>query len=76
MRNVTFTSYDQLPLTLRAEDIAQVLDLSRGGAYALMHRQDFPCIRIGKKCMRVERSAFLAWVAAQSQGKTQETTTE
>lgn len=71
----TYASYDQLPLTLRAEDIAQVLDLSRAGAYALMHTQDFPCIRIGKS-MRVERSAFLAWLAAQSQGKMQEATTE
>ena len=73
MRN--YTAYEQLPLTLRAEDIAQVLDLSRAGAYALMHTQDFPCIRIGK-CMRVERSAFLAWLNAQSQGKMQEATTE
>lgn len=71
----TYTSYEQLPLTLRAEDIAQILDLSRAGAYALMHTQDFPCIRIGK-CMRVERSAFLAWLADQSLGKMQEATTE
>ena len=75
MRNSTFTSFDQLPLTLRAEDIAQALDLSRAGAYALMHSEDFPCIRIGK-CMRVEKNAFLAWLNTQSRKEMQKATTE
>ena len=73
MRN--YTSLDQLPLTLRAEDVAQVLGVSRAQAYALMHAEDFPCIRIGK-CMRVERDAFLAWLDAQGRRKTQKATTE
>lgn len=75
MRNSAFTSFDQLPLTLRAEDIAQVLDLSRAGAYALMHSEGFPCIRIGK-CMRVERNAFLEWLNAQSRKEMQAAPTE
>lgn len=33
----TYTSYDQLPLTLQADDVAAVLGISRGGAYTLMH---------------------------------------
>jgi len=32
-----YTSYDQLPLTLQADDVAAVLGISRGGAYTLMH---------------------------------------
>ena len=33
----TYTSYNQLPLTLQADDVAAVLGISRGGAYTLMH---------------------------------------
>ena len=70
-----FTSYDQLPLTLRAEDVAQILGISRAGAYALFHAEDFPCIRIGKRVL-VERDAFLHWLEMQSGGKKKEATTE
>ena len=37
-----YTSIDQLPLSLGAEDIAAVLNISRGSAYALLHSRDFP----------------------------------
>ena len=56
-----YTSYDQLPLSLRAEDVSQVLGISRAGAYALMHSEGFPCIKIGKRIM-VQRDAFLRWL--------------
>ena len=56
-----YTSYDQLPLTLRAEEIAQVLSISRAGAYSLFHSEGFPCIKIGKRIM-VQRDAFLRWL--------------
>ena len=54
-------SYDQLPLTLSAEDVAAVLGISRTNAYALLHREDFPTLRIGKRLL-VPRDRFIRWI--------------
>ena len=39
-----YTSFEQLPLTLNADDIAAYLNISRGNAYTLLHREDFPTL--------------------------------
>ena len=44
-----YITYDQLPLMLNAEDVQAVMNISRAGAYQLMHREDFPIILIGKR---------------------------
>lgn len=49
----TYTSIDQLPITLCAEQVAQVLGISRAGAYTLMHSKDFPTIQIGKRMVDI-----------------------
>ena len=59
-----YTSLDQLPLSLNADDIAEVLNISRGNAYTLMHREDFPTIHIGKR-MVVPRARFIQWMKNQ-----------
>jgi excisionase family DNA binding protein len=57
----TYTSYDQLPLALCADDVAAVLGISRANAYTLMHSKDFPTITIGKR-MIVPKDKLLAWM--------------
>ena len=42
----TYTAYDQLPLVLNADQVSQLLGISRAGAYSLFHIDNFPCIRI------------------------------
>ena len=59
-----FISIDQLPITLSAEQVAQVLGISRAGAYTLMHSKDFPTIQIGKR-MVVPKDKLLAWMEKQ-----------
>ena len=61
-----YSSYDQLPLSLRADDVAAVLGISRANAYTLMHSKDFPTIYIGKR-MLVPKDKFLAWIEEQTQ---------
>ena len=63
-----YTSLDQLPITLCAEDVAQVLGISRANAYTLMHAEGFPTIRIGKR-MVVPKDKLIAWMDAQATGK-------
>ena len=42
-------NYDQLPLFLNANTVAQVLGVSISSAYELMHETGFPALRIGNR---------------------------
>lgn len=53
-----YTSYDQLPLALSAEDV------SRANAYALMHSKGFPTLKIGKR-MTVPKDKLIEWMEKQ-----------
>ena len=55
-----YKSLDDLPLMLNAEDIKVVMNVSRAGAYQLMHRADFPTISVGKRLL-VPRDNFITW---------------
>jgi predicted DNA-binding transcriptional regulator AlpA len=59
------TSYDQLPIMLNANTIAQTLGISRAGAYELMHSEGFPTLRIGKRMM-VSKEHFIQWIERSS----------
>lgn len=62
--NTCFTNYDQLPLALCAEEVAQVLGISRAGAYTLMHSKGFPVLQVGKRLV-VPKDKLLAWIESQ-----------
>ena len=59
-----YTSYDQVPLMLNAEDVQAVMHISRAAAYQLMHKDGFPTIQMGRRIV-VPREKFLEWLAAQ-----------
>ena len=61
---MTYTSLEQLPLALSAEDVAQVLGISRANAYPLMHSKGFPTIKIGKR-MTVPKDKLIEWIDKQ-----------
>ena len=61
----TFTSVDQLPLTLTASQVASVLSISRANAYKLMHSKGFPTIQIGKR-MVVHRDKLMEGMNARA----------
>lgn len=65
MSNV-IKSYDDLPLMLKASEVAQVLGISRANAYELMHAKGngFPVLRIGRR-MIVPRDKLLDWIEQQ-----------
>lgn len=59
-----YTTFNELPITLSAEQLAQVLNISRAGAYQLMHAKDFPTLRIGKR-MVVPKEQLRQWMDEQ-----------
>lgn len=56
-----YQNYADLPLILDAEDLKSIMNISRAGAYQLMHRSDFPTISIGKRLL-VPRDQFIIWL--------------
>lgn len=67
MRESTFTNYEQLPLFLNANTVAQTLGVSISSAYELMHEKGFPALRIGSR-MVVPKEKFCQWVEEQLGG--------
>lgn len=59
-----YTSYDQLPLSLNADQVAIVLGISRSNAYILMRSKGFPTLRIGNR-LTVPKDKLLAWMEKQ-----------
>ena len=56
-----FKSFEELPLTLNATQVAEVLGISRVFAYNLLHQETFPTIVIGKR-MLVPKDKFVEWM--------------
>ena len=57
----TYTSFDELPMMLNADQVSQALGISRAGAYQLMHTKGFPTLKIGKR-MVVAKEKLLVWI--------------
>ena len=53
-------------LTYNAPEVAHLLGISRSAAYNLMHRDDFPSFRIGKRWL-VRDSSLNEWLEKQSE---------
>lgn len=61
--NSSVTSFDELPITLRAEQVAAVLGISRANAYNLMRSEGFPTLHIGKRLL-VPKDRLIRWIEA------------
>lgn len=68
MKQSKFRSYDDLPLFLNAELVAQVLGIAPSSSYELMHEEGFPVLKIGNR-MVVPKEKFIRWVERQTGGE-------
>ena len=64
MRKTDFKSYADLPLTLTAPEVGEVLGISRAAAYQLVRSEGFPSFKIGTRIL-VPKDKFLAWIDQQ-----------
>ncbi len=67
MKKSTIKSYDELPLFLNAEMLAQVLGVSQATAYELLHEESFPKLRIGNRLV-IPKEKLIEWVSANTKG--------
>ena len=61
MMNQFYKSFEELPVMLTIPQVAQVLSISRAGAYELAHSRNFPAMLIGSRIV-VPKDRLLAWV--------------
>ena len=64
MRSTKFKNYEDLPLTLTAPEVGEVLGISRASAYELVRSKSFPSIRIGTRII-VPKDKLIAWINEQ-----------
>lgn len=64
MKDSIIKSYEELPLFLSAQMVADVLGVSISSAYELMHEDSFPSLRIGNRLV-IPKDHFRRWVEEQ-----------
>ena len=57
-----YHSFDELPLTLRVEDLTSILDIGRNTAYELVRCKKIRSIRIGKQ-LRIPKQALIDYLS-------------
>ena len=60
--NTKYRSFDELPLTLRVEDLMPILDIGRNTAYELVRCKKIRSIRIGKQ-LRIPKQALIDYLS-------------
>ena len=53
--------FDNYPAILNANQLAELLGISRASAYQLLHMDSFPTLRIGKR-MLVPKEKLMLWI--------------
>ena len=61
--NTKYCSFDDLPLTLRVEDLMPILGIGRNIAYELIRCGKIRSIRIGKQ-LRIPKQALIDYLSA------------
>ena len=56
-------SYDELPLTLRVEDLMPILDIGRNTAYALVRSKQIFSVKIGRQ-LRIPKQALIDYLTS------------
>ena len=56
-----YKSYDDLPLMLSVQEVADVLGISKSGAYVLSKKKGFPTLKIGSRVV-IPRDRFIEWI--------------
>ena len=67
MKESVYKTYDDLPLFLNANLVAQVLGVSPSSGYELMHEPGLPVLRVGSR-MVVPKEQFIRWVTEHTEG--------
>ena len=59
-----YSSYDEIPLFLDANDIVRILGISKANVYYMFKADGFPTIALGKRKL-VRKEKLFSWLEAQ-----------
>lgn len=68
MKRFKYNFFNELPLMLTVQDVADVLGIGLAHAYEVTHWQDFPTITLGSGII-VPRDKLMAWIDEQAAKK-------
>ena len=68
LKKSIYNSFDELPLFINAEILANAIGISPSSAYELMHDTSFPSLKIGNRLV-VPKEDFINWVKKNTNGK-------
>jgi len=57
----TYKDFSELPMTLTAKDLVDILGIGKANAYELMRSDDFPSKRVSNRRIVVSKQAFEKW---------------
>ena len=66
-----YRTIEEYPIMLTANELMEILRISRSNAYLVMKMKGFPTLRIGDR-MVVSRDRLIAWINTQLDGGTDE----
>lgn len=58
-----YHSFDELPLTLRVEDLMPILDIGRNTAYELVRSKQIYSVKIGRQ-LRIPKQALIDYLTS------------
>lgn len=58
-----YHSFDELPLTLRVEDLMPILGIGRNTAYGLVHSKQIYSVKIGRQ-LRIPKQALIDYLTS------------
>ena len=61
--NTKYRSFDELPLTLRVEDLMPILDIGRNTAYELVRSKQIYSVKIGRQ-LRIPKQALIDYLTS------------
>lgn len=68
MEKEIYKSFDELPIMLSVNQLANVLGISRTSSYDLVRSKDFPSITIGSRIV-VPKDELMIWIQNQLNSK-------
>ena len=66
-----YRTIEEYPIMLTANELMEILRISRSNAYLVMKMKGFPTLRIGDR-MVVSRDRLIAWINTRLDGGTDE----
>ncbi len=57
-----YTNFKDMPACLNISEVAEIMRISKPTAYALVHREDFPAVKVADRRYIIPKDRFIQWL--------------